>query len=92
MILRESGSFLLRSKHKNSAFTRTVVYVSGTFDTANVYFAYYDSFNNAIPLLNGNLEAGKQYILHDGNFMNVSVIVENASANTQIDVQAYGIS
>ncbi len=63
------------------------VYCSGTFGGAAAFIAYGDDDNTMIPLTDGTLTAGNQYLVKCGAGMPIFAVISGATGITEISLK-----
>lgn len=93
MIIIKDGSYKLRDNKFGGNADKTVVYASGKFGGANAVLAYANSSGEFVPLINGTVQSGGQYIVYDGGAITIYVLVSGAvEGTTAIDIISEGVS
>lgn len=91
MIIVKNGAYPLIKPIVGDSSSTTVVYVSGAFSGATASLVQFNTDKEAIPLVDGAVISGEQYIVDHGFGVLVYVRVENATAGTRINVEAGGL-
>lgn len=86
-VLTEDGNYHI-NKHKDS---RSAVYTSGTFGTAEVTLQYLSGDGVFHDLVDGNLSADNQVILEHGAGVKVFATVTNADPSTSVEIVCAGL-
>jgi len=91
MIITKDGIYPLIKPIVGDASSTTVVYVSGSLSTAVGQLVYFNTDNDPIPLTDGAVAAGKQYIVDHGFGVLVYLSVIGSDGGTRINVEAGGL-
>lgn len=92
MIIIADGTHKITKKGDVDKFSTSIIYVSGTFDSATAKLVYYDESGTAVDLIDGALTVNNQYKIEHGRGVDLYVTVASAGGSTSININQAGLS
>lgn len=86
MIITANGIFKIVRATRSIGGNSSIVYVSGTAGGASIQLAYLDDFDTYVPLANGIISAGNQYVAEHGYSSDVYVVISGATGATNLAI------